>query len=519
MKRILWTLAILIIPAFVFWGAGSALRSRQQGANYAGKIFGKKVSFDEYGDAWQAVRNHAFMLYGNKISEVYENLNLEDRAWERLILLEEAKKQKIRVKDAEVIDAIQNFPFFQSNGKFDQKAYDLVLRQIFKVEPRPFEEEIRGALAISKLRELTVKDVTMTDKEVKEEYRKKNEKSKIAYILISPNEFKKDVTIEENELIAYYRENAESFRVGEQVDIDYIGFEFEDYKKGVKVTDEEIKTYYEKRKDEFDKEKTFEEVKDLAKDKLIQERSKQKALLAAEKIDYILADKAKPLEEAAKENSLTIKQTGFFGKEGLIPQIGWFPQIQKIAFKLNVGKRSDLIKSNMTFAKGYYIIRLKEKKDSFIPPLEEIKGQIENKLKDIKAMKLASEKANGLHKKIEALAKTKNLTFQEAASEIGHPSKDSEFFTRKDYVQGVGLASELGDAVFNSLPGWVLSPAKVRAGFCLFTVVEIQVIDEEKFQQEKKEFAEKSLEEKKNRIINEWYTKVIESANLKSNLE
>jgi len=519
MKRILWALAIIIIPAFVFWGAGSALRTRGQGPSHAGTIFGKKVSFDKYGEAWQAVRNHAIMLYGDKLSEVYENLNLEARAWERLILLEEAKKQKVRVTDDEVIEAMQNFPFFQSNGTFDPKAYDLILKQVFKIEPRLFEEEIRGALVISKLRDFTVKDVTMTDEEVKGEYRKKNEKSKIAYILVSPNEFKKNIAVEDKELKDYYQNNTESFRVGEQVNIDYVGFEFENYKNDIEVTDEDIKSYYEKRKDEFDKEKAFEEVKDLAKNKLIQERAKQKALLAAEKIDYILADKTKTLEEVAKENSLTIKQAGLFGKEGLIPQIGWFPKIQRVAFKLNIGERSNLIKSKTGFVKGYYIIRLKEKKDSHIPPLEEVKEKIENKLKEEKAMELASEKAERLYKKIERLAKTKKLTFQAAASKVEQPSKDSEFFTRNDYVQGVGLASEFGDTVFNSPTGEILPPAKVRAGFCLFAVVEIQPMDEEKFQEEKKEFAEKSFEAKKNTIVNEWYAKVIESANLKSNIE
>ena len=41
MKRIVWGLAIIIIPAFVVWGAGSSGKKRGKGPYYAGKIFNK----------------------------------------------------------------------------------------------------------------------------------------------------------------------------------------------------------------------------------------------------------------------------------------------------------------------------------------------------------------------------------------------------------------------------------------------------------------------------------------------
>ena len=46
-KRIWVILTILILPAFVFWGFGSFMRSKEE-ITYAGKIFGKKVPFQEY---------------------------------------------------------------------------------------------------------------------------------------------------------------------------------------------------------------------------------------------------------------------------------------------------------------------------------------------------------------------------------------------------------------------------------------------------------------------------------------
>ena len=51
-KRIWIVLAILILPAFVLWGAGSFMRNKEKGESaYAGKVFGRTVSTLEYQDA------------------------------------------------------------------------------------------------------------------------------------------------------------------------------------------------------------------------------------------------------------------------------------------------------------------------------------------------------------------------------------------------------------------------------------------------------------------------------------
>ncbi|NQT06400.1 MAG: SurA N-terminal domain-containing protein, partial [Candidatus Omnitrophica bacterium] len=95
MKKILWVLAILIIPAFVLWGA-TGLRDQP---NHAGMVFGKKVLFSEYREAYNAVRNRALMTYGSKFYDMQEKLNLEEETWSYIIMLEEAKKKRIKVSD------------------------------------------------------------------------------------------------------------------------------------------------------------------------------------------------------------------------------------------------------------------------------------------------------------------------------------------------------------------------------------------------------------------------------------
>ena len=511
MKRILWTIAILIIPAFVFWGAGS-VSSKQKGADRAGTIFGRKVSLEEYSAAWQAVKIQSLLIYGAKFDEVYEALNLDKQAWDRLILLSEAKKRKVRVSDQEVVAIIQQFPFLQSKGQFDKRAYGMLLEQVFKTTARQFEEDIRGSLVIEKLRDMVIKDVKLTDEELKEAYRKENEKSRIAYILISPNEFKDKVAVDPAAIEAHYKNNAESFKVPDQVNIEYLGFEYQDYQGGLEISDKHVEDYYNKHKDEFDPKKELKDLKETIKNELTRTAAKDKALQAAEKIDYALADKTKTIEDAARENSLIVKETGFFSSQGPIPQIGWFPEIQKIAFKLKAGERSDLIKSNMDFVNGYYVIRLKEKRPSYLPTLEEVRDRIVSKVKDEETLKLARQEADKLRAQILDLLKPGGIKFEEAAINLKREPKQAEPFARNGYIPAIGSASEIGEAAFNSKQGEVSQATKTQAGFCIFTMLEVIPVNEKNFKKDKKEFLKKTLESKKMSVLNDWYADLMKRA-------
>jgi len=518
MKRLLWAVAILIIPPFAFWGAGSVLRPKDKGPSYAGKIFGKKISFDEYSASWQAAKNHALLIYGSKLDEISDALNLDGQAWERLILLHEAGKKRIRVPDREVVETVERFPFLQSNGQFDKKAYEMILAQVFRTSARQFEEEIRDSLAIAKLRDSVIKNITVTPQEVKNAYRTENEKSRISYILISPDPFKPKAVIDKNKIEKYYNNNSEAFRVPEQVNVEYLGFEFSDYKKDIQISNEEVKNYYNNHKEEFASGKDLKELADTIKNKLIQDAARQKALSDADRIDYILTDKAKNLEETAKENSVLIKETGFFARQGPIPHIGWFPEIQKKAFKLKVGERSELIKSNMDFINGYYIIRLKEKKPSYVPGLEEVKEKIETILKEESILRLAGKEADRLRRKILEITSTDNIGFEDAARKIRHKPRETESFARNGYIQGLGMAKEIGESSFTANPGEVSPVKRTRAGFCIFTVIEVVPADEKSFIKEKTEFTKKTLEAKKMKVLNEWYSSLIGKADLQNNI-
>jgi len=176
-KRIWIGLAIVIMPAFLFWGLGSAVRSKEESA-FIGKINGKKITLLEYKDALSAVRNAAIIRFGDRFDEIQKEINLEAQAWERLLLIYEAKKYKLTASDREVIESIESYAFFQRKGNFDNRTYNDLLRYVFRTPARTFEEQMRENIIIVKLYNKITENITLNDKEIRDEYIKATTKEK-----------------------------------------------------------------------------------------------------------------------------------------------------------------------------------------------------------------------------------------------------------------------------------------------------------------------------------------------------
>jgi len=139
-------------------------------------IFNRKVPFEEYVKMSHVTTGYATTAFGSNIQpELIDQLT-----WNRILLLEAAKRAHIVVKNDEVVQNIVSLPVFQRNGVFDKKLYKSTLGGTVK----GFEERLRDDIRISKLREKITADVSVTGEEVKEAYKKKFEKIKASYISI-----------------------------------------------------------------------------------------------------------------------------------------------------------------------------------------------------------------------------------------------------------------------------------------------------------------------------------------------
>ncbi len=191
-KIVLWGILILILPAFVIWGAGSLDKGTQNGPKFVGTIEGKKISFDDFASAVLSVRTQIFLNYFNNdkiLSELLKNQSLIGKiAWDRLIMLKEAKRLKIKATNDEIIAYVRSHPLFLRSGKFDDQLYNYILRNNLGLDPRTFEEIVRENIAMQKMNQSLTKDITVSDDELDVFYKADTGKFKISYAVIGENE-------------------------------------------------------------------------------------------------------------------------------------------------------------------------------------------------------------------------------------------------------------------------------------------------------------------------------------------
>ncbi len=528
LKIVLWILVVVVIVTFVFtFGPASLIRQgKGNQPKYAGIIFGKKISIENFLKSRRQCYHQALMIYGKNLSKIIDYINLDGQAWDRLILLEEAKRRRITVSNEEVVEKIKQIPLFKEGDKFDPKRYKLIITRYFKTEPRSFEEEMRKNMQISKLYEEIVKDVFISDEELERLYKEENEQIKVSYTLIASQDFKDEVKVDESKLRKFYENNKTLFKVPLQVNVEYLPITVELTKDEVEVTDEELKAFYEDNKEHFKIEnqninnketenakseyKDFAEVKDNIKRILINEKSKDKALDIAVEIKQMI-DKGDDFNKIAKKYSISVKESGFFSKTQSIPDIGWSYEFVNTAFNLKINEISDIIE----LPNGYYILKLKDKKEPHIPEYNQVKQKVKeayiNKQSQILAKEKAQEYLRQLQDKINS-----GLDFKQALESLSLKIETTDFFRRNDYVKGIGKSKEFNQAAFNNKDGSLSNVIKVARGYAILKVEEFKPIDNKKFQEEKEDFRKKILEEKKAEIFDTWFNNLKKEANLKS---
>jgi len=448
-KKVWIVLAIIIVPAFMLWGLGGALRSQRESI-YAGKIFRQKISALEYKDALDAVKNMAIIQFGDNLSEVQKYLNLESQAWERLILLTDAKKRKINVNDKEVVESIQKYPFFQRNGKFDRKIYSEILQFVFRTQPRIFEEQTRQNLMINKLYNTVTQSLNLTEEEIKNVYRKENEEVSIYYIASLYADFVKDIAATDEELKDYFAKNSLDFKQPLSFNLEYVSLESVD------------------------------------KIKMMFPRLNRKSNFAKIAADF----------------GLSLKETGLFTQTEPIPGIGWSLEILNSIPEAKVGAFLPPIQVD----KNYYILRLKERKEPHIPEFEAVKDKVKEVFIKDKSQGIAKEKIESCLKELQEayLADPKNVDFDKTAKKYGLKSDATALFKYGSYIEGIGgsdifwvNALKLKEDEFSQI---IATPV----GFYVIKFKQKVPVDEKKFEAEKTDFTQKVLLQKKQRFFSEF---------------
>lgn len=220
-RFVLWVLALTVIPAFVIFGPVSDwLPKRTDKA--IGSIGGKDVSVADLLDSMAGIRAQILLNYFNQ-PETLDSFSkdktlLAELGWKRLVLLNESKSYSVSVKDSDVAAYVRSHPLFMSGGAFNPRRYNSVTRSYLGLSPQDFERLVRENMAVQALKEIYSSGISVTDRESRIAYSMANEKIRISYVTIKPDDVKDTADIGEPEIKSFYEENKASFMLPDKSD-------------------------------------------------------------------------------------------------------------------------------------------------------------------------------------------------------------------------------------------------------------------------------------------------------------
>ncbi len=460
-KAILWGVAIIVILSFGVFGTAYRLDNT---VNSAGTIYGHSVSIKDFQQAYLDSRDQAIRIYGDEFFKNGNKLDLEQEAWDRLILLKEAQKRGLHADDQEVVASIASFPFFQRSGQFDRVLYEEIVQNphVFDRSTHDFEEGVRKQLIIKKLINAVAPEVVLSDAQLKKEYQKRNEKITLEYVLFNASDFAKNAAAGDDEIKIFYEQHKEQFRLPPSIVLNYA-------------------------------------------------QTKDKALADTLSKELTPGTNFAALAKALK---LEVKTSAPFTQEAPILTFASNPDNIGKFFAMKPGEYSLPLEA----PDGWQIVQLKEKNVSAIPDLQDIKDKVKDSVLLKKGFALAKPQADKSLKALREALKTKD--FKTAAKGLGLNCQETPAFGRKEYIANVGLIEEFQQEADSLNTDKRLSEVVATSqGPAIIYLEKMEKPEDGQFESDKENFRQMLSAEGRNQILIAFMGQLRAKADLQSKIK
>jgi len=481
-KYVLGALLLLITVSMVWYlvpsGSNSTYSFGGPSKGVVAQVDGADVTVDDVETTAKQMAQQQMPQGGPNMSMLMPFF--AQRAAEQLItrqaLLSEAHRLGLRVNENEIKDELQHgryaATFFPGGNFIGEQEYNDMLQRV-NLTSIKFEESVGHDILLSKLQALISGTASVSEPEIHDRFVKENTKVKFEYAVLKQDDIKKGLHPTETELKSFYESHKASYAnsIPEKRKIKYAVIDINKVASTVQISQDELRTYYEQNRDQY---RVPEQIKVShiwikmplpGDDGKVDEKKVAEAQHRAEDLLKQLKGGAR-FEEVAKKYSEDTGSANVGGSLGWIGKGQMTPEFEKAAYSLAKGQISDVVKS----IDGFHIIRLDDKQDAHLKPLDEVKAQFEPALKQQKAQQIAQRQADALLKD----ARTDSIGLDAAAAKQGVPVITSDFFARRDMLPGLGPAPQFMDAVFGEPEKSPPDLASASQGIVVFQLLEVK---------------------------------------------
>jgi peptidyl-prolyl cis-trans isomerase D len=396
----------------------------------------------------------------------------------------EGKRLGIAVSDQERADRIRQYvPTAFNNGVFvGRDRYSAEVQARFQMTVPVFEELVRQGLLEEKFRKLVTDGISVGPAELQDEFRYKNEKVKLDYALIKPEDLEAKISPDEAEIRAAYEKNKSKYQVPERRVVRYALVDVNQIRHNVQVSDDMLKQQYQANIQQY-------QVPNRVHVEHILFMTVGKTTDAeVEEVKKKAEDVLKQVKKGGKFEDLAKKYSEDPGSKDKGGDLSWItqgqtvPEFEKTAFSLNPGQVSDLVKTQY----GFHIIKVLEKETAHTRPFEEVKDSLRAPFLLSQADKLASDTADQISA---AIRQSNKISLDDLAKQYHLTVSETRPVAASDPLLELANSQEAKDAIFRARPDETSLPVRTDRGYVILSVKSIQTAHQG------------SLEEVRDRVI------------------
>lgn len=379
----------------------------------------------------------------------------------------EAKQLGITVTDQERADRIKQLvPTAFVGGTFvgnDQYAAQVEAASGMGVPE--FEDLVGQGLLEEKFRELVTDGITISPAEVQQEFRRRNDKIKISYAVVKPEDLQSKIEASDPDLSAYFEKNKGRYNVPERRIVQYAFLDLEQLRLHANISQDQIRAYY---NDHIDRYKQPDRAhvahilfKTVGKTDAESEEIRKKAEDVLKK-----AKSGANFGELAKQYSEdTSKDKG--GDLDWIVRGQTVPEFEQAAFTSPIGSVSDLVKTQY----GFHIIKVLDRQAARTQTMDEVFPQILGTLQDDQAQRAAEDLSGQISAEIR---RSGRVSIDDLAKKFNLKLGLTPPLEANQPIPEVGNSPELAETVFRLRPGDDSSPIHTDKGYVVISVKEDQ---------------------------------------------
>ena len=423
-KFVMILLFLLIIPSFILVGIDSNYFSGS--SPVVARVDGKDITQDDWDNAHRMEADRLRAEQPGLDAKLLDTPEARYATLDRLVrdrvLQVAAQKLHLAASDATLARELQKIPAIanlrKADGSLDTEGYrNLLAAQ--GMTPEGFEASVRRDISLGQVLGGVMNSALATQPIADLALDALQQRREIQLALFDTARYSDQVQPTDADLQAYYEQHKTQYEQAEQASIEYLVLDLPAVRARITINEDDLRTYYKEngaRLAGVQQERRASHILiNAPKTMPAAEREAAKA-----KANELLAQvKAEPANFAsvAKAHSQDPGSAPQGGDLGFFARGAMVPEFEQIAFSLNKGEISDVVETEF----GYHIIQLTDTKEPAIPSFDALRPKIEEALKDQQAQRQFAEAAenftNSVYEQSESLSPTAEklgLTIQRA---------------------------------------------------------------------------------------------------------